>query len=108
MPISIEGVKTEGAPAQGLSVMWDDGQFVVIVLPKGIVGCAAIDVAVMEEFDMAVATAHGTPQAPLVVPDDLIAAKISGVTKKARAMGIREGMTGGQAVEIMAGNDPAM
>jgi uncharacterized protein YunC (DUF1805 family) len=108
MPISIEGVKTRGTPAQGLSVRWDDGQFVVIVLSKGIVGCAAIDVAVMEEFDMAVATAHGTPENPLVVPDDLIAAKISGVTKKAREMGIREGMTGGQAVEIMAGKDPAM
>ncbi len=58
MPISIEGVKTEGASAQGLSVSWEDGQFVVIVLPQGIVGCAAIDVSVMEEFDMAVATAH--------------------------------------------------
>jgi uncharacterized protein YunC (DUF1805 family) len=103
MLISVEGVRTEGAPAQGLSVQWDDGQFVVIVLPKGVVGCAAIDVSVMEDFDMAVATAHGTPESPLVVPDDLIAATISGVTKKARAMGIREGMTGGQAVEIMAG-----
>ncbi|MBN2324170.1 MAG: DUF1805 domain-containing protein [Spirochaetes bacterium] len=103
MPISVEGVKTAGAPAQGLSVRWDDGQFVVIVLPKGIVGCAAIDVSVMEEFDMAAATAHGTPEAPLVVPDDLIAATISGVTKKARAMGITEGMSGREALELMAG-----
>ena len=50
----------------------------------------------------------GAPQAPLVVPDDLIAATISGVTKKAKAMGIREGMTGGRAVEIMAGTDLSM
>jgi uncharacterized protein YunC (DUF1805 family) len=103
MPILVEGVRTEGAPAQGLSVQWDDGQFVVIVLPKGIVGCAAIDVSVMEEFGMAVATAHGNPEAPLVVPDDLIAATISGVTKKARAMGITEGMSGREALELMAG-----
>ena len=102
MPISIEEVETKGACAQGLSVQWDDGQFVVIVLPKGVVGCAAIDVSVMEEFDMAVAVAHGTPENPLVVPDDLLAATISSVTRKAREMGIEEGMTGRKAVEIMA------
>ena len=82
MPISIEEVETKGACAQGLSVQWDDGQFVVIVRPKGVVGCAAIDVSVMEEFDMAVAVAHGTPENPLVVPDDLLAATISSVTAR--------------------------
>jgi uncharacterized protein YunC (DUF1805 family) len=103
MPILVEGVRTEGAPAQGLSVQWDDGQFVVIVLPKGIVGCAAIDVSVMEEFDMAVATAHGTPESPLVTADDLMEARISKLTKKAREMGIIEGMSGREALALMAG-----
>ena len=34
MPISVEGVESGGEPAQGLSVIWDDGQFVVIVFPN--------------------------------------------------------------------------
>ena len=34
MPISVEGVESEGDPAEGLSVTWDDGQFVVIVCPN--------------------------------------------------------------------------
>ena len=103
MPISIEGVRTKGAPAQGLSVQWDDGQFVVIVAQKGVVGCAAIDVSVLEEFDMTVATAHGTPENPLVTADDLLEARISKLTKKAREMGIAEGMSGREALDIMAG-----
>jgi hypothetical protein len=34
MPISIEGVISAQEPAQGISVTWDDGQFVVIVCPN--------------------------------------------------------------------------
>ena len=103
MPISVEGVGSGGEPAQGLSVTWDDGQFVVIVCPKGLVACAAIDIEVMDEFDIACAIAHGSPENPLVVPEDLMGAKISGVSKKASLMGIEEGMTGKQALDIMSG-----
>jgi uncharacterized protein YunC (DUF1805 family) len=102
MPISVEVVQTDGSPAQGISVRWDDGQFVVIVCPKGIIGCAAIDVEVMEEFDIAVAIAHGTPQDPLMVPADLLPAKITGISGKARKMGIREGMTGREALTVLS------
>jgi hypothetical protein len=44
----------------------------------------------MDEFDIACAIAHGTPQKPLVVPDDLLGAKITGVSKKASLMGIQK------------------
>ncbi len=101
MSVSIKGVKTEGAPASGLSVKWNDGQLVVIICPVGLVACAAIDVEVMEEFNFAVAVAHGTPQKPLVEPEDLLEAKISNVTKKASLMGITAGMSGKEALEIM-------
>lgn len=75
----------------------------MIVCPKGLLACAAIDVEVMEEFDNASAIAHRTPQKPLVEPEDLLEAKISSVTKKAYDMGIKAGMSGREAFEIMAG-----
>jgi uncharacterized protein YunC (DUF1805 family) len=53
------------------------------------------------EFDLAIAIAKGTPAKPLVEPEDLFQAKIVGVTPKAESYGIRVGMTGSEAVELM-------
>ncbi len=41
------------------------------------------------------------PQNPLTVPQDLLDAKIVGVTPKAAEMGIEVGTTGREAVELM-------
>jgi hypothetical protein len=48
-----------------------------------------------------VAIARGTPQQPLVEPEDLFDAKIVDATPKAQELGVRVGMTGREAVEIL-------
>jgi hypothetical protein len=48
-----------------------------------------------------VAIARGTPQNPLVDPEDLFEAKIVDLTPRARELGIKVGMTGREAVEIL-------
>ncbi|MHA1385092.1 MAG: DUF1805 domain-containing protein [Candidatus Helarchaeota archaeon] len=99
MPITITGVKSKGKHATGVSVVWDDGQFVFILVPRGIIACGAIDIEVMEKFNFAVTVSEGTPEKPLVTPDDLLQAKIMKITKKAEELGIKIGMTGAQALE---------
>lgn len=86
----------------GLSVSWEKGQFVMIVTPKGLVSCGIVDKAVIEKFHFAVAIAHGTPELPLVTPEDLLKAKVTEVSEEAKKLGVLEGMTGREALKLLS------
>ena len=99
MEIKTVPVPTGGKTAQGLMVSWDGGQFVMIVAEKGLVSCGVVDKDVMERFDAAIAIARGTPEKPLRTVEDLLAAKVADVTKKASSsFGIKVGMKGEEAL----------
>ena len=91
----------EHGTAIGISNRWERGQYCSILTRAGIVGCGIYDLKTPAEFGQAIAIAKGTPANPLVEPEDLLDAKIVGVTPQAEALGIRAGMTGRQAVELM-------
>jgi uncharacterized protein YunC (DUF1805 family) len=87
--------------ALGTSQRWRQGQYCSILTRAGIVGCGIYDLATAAEFGQAIAIAKGTPAKPLVEPEDLLDAKIVGVTPQAAALGIKLGITGREAVELM-------
>lgn len=87
-----------GSGARGLACAWEGGQLVAIVARRGLVACGILDPDVCARFDFAVALAHGTPEAPLAVPDDLLAARVDTVSPRARALGVAVGMTGAEAL----------
>ena len=87
--------------AIGISNRWDKGQYCSILTPAGIVGCGIYDLKTPAEFDQAIAIAKGTPARPLTEPEDLFDAKIVGLTPKAESYGVRVGMTGREAVELL-------
>jgi len=87
--------------AIGISNRWERGQYCSILTRAGIVGCGIYDLETPAEFGQAIAIAKGTPANPLVEPEDLFGAKIVGLTPKAESYGIRVGMTGREAVELM-------
>jgi uncharacterized protein YunC (DUF1805 family) len=87
--------------AIGLSNRWRNGQYCVILTEAGLVGCGIYDMKTPAEFGQAIAIARGTPQQPLVNPEDLLDAKIVDATPQAKALGIQLGMTGREAVELM-------
>ena len=91
----------EHGQAIGTSNRWERGQYCSILTPAGIVGCGIYDLEVAAEFDLGIAIAKGTPTVPLVEPEDLLDARIVGVTPKAAGYGIHVGMTGREAVERM-------
>ncbi|HJZ92054.1 MAG TPA: DUF1805 domain-containing protein [Gemmataceae bacterium] len=64
-------------------------------------GCGIYDLKTAAEFGQAIAIAKGTPAKPLVEPEDLLEAKIVGVTPQAEALGIIAAITGREAVEWM-------
>jgi uncharacterized protein YunC (DUF1805 family) len=92
--------------AIGVSNRWRQGQYCVILTEVGLVGCGIYDTKTAAEFGQAVAIARGTPQAPLTEPEDLFDAKIVDATPRARELGVRVGMTGREAVEILLAASP--
>lgn len=91
----------DNGTAIGMSHRWVGGQYCSILTAAGIVGCGIYALDTPAEFGQAIAIAKGTPANPLVEPEDLFAAKIVGCTPRAESYGIRHGMTGRQAVELM-------
>jgi uncharacterized protein YunC (DUF1805 family) len=87
--------------ALGLSHRWHKGQYCTILTKAGIVGCGIYDLTTPAEFGQAIAIAKGTPDNPLTEPEDLYEAKIVGLTPQAAKLGIHQGMTGREAVELM-------
>lgn len=100
-------MKFDHGEAIGMSHRWHKGQYCSILTSAGIVGCGIYDLKTPAEIGQAIAIARGTPANPLVEPEDLLPAKIVGMTPKAESFGIKLGMTGREAVELMlqAGSD---
>src|SRR5262245_34060452 len=94
-------LKFKHGEAIGMSHRWQKGQYCSILTKAGIVGCGIYDLKTAAEFDQAIAIARGTPAKPLCDPEDLFEAKIVGVTPRAESFGIRVGMSGREAVELM-------
>lgn len=89
--------------AIGLSHRWHKGQYCSIMTAAGIVGCGIYDIKTAGHFGQAIAIARGTPEKPLVEPEDLLQAKIVEATPRAMELGITVGMTGKAAVEKLLG-----
>jgi uncharacterized protein YunC (DUF1805 family) len=97
----------DNGTAIGIRNRWERGQYCSILTRAGIVGCGIYDLETAAEFGQAIAIAKGTPTKPLVEPEDLLDARIVGVTPQAEALGIAAGMTGREAVERMLRAIPA-
>lgn len=91
----------DNGQAIGSSHRWHGGQYCSILTRAGIVGCGIYDLETAAEFGQAIAIARGTPDNPLVEPEDLLEARIVGTTPQAARLGIQVGMTGREAVELM-------
>jgi uncharacterized protein YunC (DUF1805 family) len=94
-------IKTPNGTAIGASYAWPGGQYCAIHTSRGVVGCGIYDVDSASEFGMAFAVARGTPEIPLREPEDLLPAKIVALSKPAEALGIRVGMTGAEALDLL-------
>jgi len=92
---------TPFGPVVGASYRWQGGQYCAIHTAGGVVGCGIFDLACADVFSMSFAIARGTPEHPLREPEDLLTARITGVSAAAQDQGIRPGMTGLEAIRQM-------
>lgn len=91
-------IDTPEGRALGISHRWVGGQYCALLTRSGLVGCGIYDLACANEFDFAFALAKGTPDNPLIEPEDLLPAKIVLVSERAKRLGIHVGMTGQDAL----------
>lgn len=102
LPYSVhKPMQFENGIALGISNRWHQGQYCSILTRAGIVGCGIYDIETANRFGQAIAIARGTPEHPLVDPEDLLDARIVDATGPAREIGIEIGCAGRQAVEKM-------
>ncbi len=94
-------LKTANGDVLGCSYRWPGGQYCAIHTDRGIVGCGIYDCETASRFGMAVAIARGTPERPLVEPEDLLEARIVEMSQPAAKLGIAVGMTGAEALRQM-------
>ncbi len=97
-------IHSSGGEALGSSYRWPGGQYCVIHTDRGILACGIYDCRIATEFGLAVAIARGTPQHPLSQPEELLSARIAEVSQAAESMGIRVGMSGQEALDLMLGH----
>jgi len=81
----------------GVLVRLGNADMVVIVASKGFVGCGYFSVETAENVGDALAVVRNVSSF-----EDVLKAKVSAVTSKAKALGVREGMSGMQALELLS------
>lgn len=93
-------IETPYGSAIGAAYQWAGGQYCAIHTARGVLGCGIYDIGCANEFNMAFAIAKGTPAHPLREPEDLYEARIVAVSNAASQLGISEGMTGLEALQM--------
>lgn len=95
--IDVSPLKIGDKTALGLRVELPNSPPLVIIIGQtGFVGCGFINMEAAEKLDVAAATVTGVKTF-----DDVLNAEIRAVTSKAQAKGVRVGMKGKDAVELL-------
>jgi uncharacterized protein YunC (DUF1805 family) len=90
-------LKINGKEFRGDTIPLFGINLMVIQGKKGMLGCAYVNLAVAEKTSAALAVVRGVSNY-----DDMLRAQITDVTSAAAALGISPGMTGAEALELLA------
>ena len=96
--ISIEtkNIKIDGKNAVGVKVNLEGAPLLLIIASKGYVMCGYLNLETAEKFGQVAAIVTGVKSF-----DDVLSAKIVKLTTKAKELGVKEGMTGRDALDRM-------
>ncbi len=85
-----------GEKVTGFKIDLPSAPLLVMVAPKGYVMCGYLDLVTAEKLGQAAAVVRGVKSF-----EDVLKAKVAGATSGAKALGVREGMSGRGALERM-------
>ncbi|MFY9750649.1 MAG: YunC family protein [Methanoregula sp.] len=87
--------------ADGYVIPLGPANLVAIITDVGLVGCGAFDVAALDSFSYPAAKVRPATGPSIANTNDILTGIIKEVNRGAMGRGIRNGMTGRQALELM-------
>lgn len=95
--ITTKKINIDGKYAEGVRIFTGNVYILLIKAKNGFLGCGYFDTSVANKFDDAMAIVTGVKTF-----DDMLKAKVVKASKKAKEIGVKEGMIGEDALAIMS------
>jgi uncharacterized protein YunC (DUF1805 family) len=96
-----EKVQLAGKQADGFVIPLGPANLVFVKTEMGLVGCGAFDVVALEKFNYPAARVKPSNGSSIATIDDLLAGVIKDANAVAAQRGIKIGMTGRQALDLL-------
>lgn len=97
-----ERVPLRNSVGEGFVIPLGPVKLVGVVAKNGMVGCGAVDVAALERFGYPAARVRPSSGQSISSIGDLLAGIVKEANDSARRLGVREGMTGKEALDILS------
>lgn len=94
-------VKLNGRTAKGFIIPLGPANLVAVRTDMGLVGCGAFDVAALDKFSYPAAKVRPSLGPSIVDTDDILNGIVSEANRSAISRGIKTGMTGREALELL-------
>jgi uncharacterized protein YunC (DUF1805 family) len=95
-------VRLQNGEATGFVVLLGPVNLVAVVAARGMIGCGAFDVIALDRFGYAAARVQGQAGRPVMNIEDLREGVVRVVNNAAAALGVREEMSGNEALDLLA------
>lgn len=97
----IEKIQLKNKQAEGFVIPLGALNLVGVVTDIGLAGCGAFDVSALENFNYPAVRVRSEKGVPIATIEDLLSGIVKDVNKGAVGLGIRVGMTGREALDLM-------
>jgi uncharacterized protein YunC (DUF1805 family) len=102
MEIHIKSYQTPNGLVEGAQAKWAGFSILLATGTKGFLACPSIDVDACERYGVAAAIVESTPDNPIGTLERFANRKVTKANKKAKALGIKEGMDVTDALALIA------
>lgn len=102
MEIYTKTFQTPKGMVEGVQTKWAGFNVLMVTGSKGFLACPAIDVDACERYGAAAALVESTPENPIKTLERFPDRKVTKVNAKAKALGIKEGMSVTDAFNLIA------
>jgi uncharacterized protein YunC (DUF1805 family) len=96
-----EKVQLKNKQADGFVIPLGPFNLVGVATDTGLVGCGAFDVSALDGFGYPAVKVRSGKGDPIATIEDLLSGIVKDVNKGAMSLGVRVGMTGREALDLM-------
>jgi len=97
-----ERVPLQNSIGEGFVIPLGPVNLVGVVARNGMVGCGAVDVAALEKFGYPAARVRPSRGTTIENVADLVSGLVKEANSSAQGLGVREGMTGREALDLLS------